>query len=109
MKLEYARTPVLEVAYESTGSIDAYPVVLLHGFPYDPRCFDEVVRMITAKGFRAVVPYLRGFGNTRFLSDDILRSGEQSAVGQDLVDLLDALRIGDALLAGFDWGLEPRA
>jgi len=104
MKLERARTPVLDVAYESTGSVDAYPVVLVHGFPYDPRCFDDVVRIITANGFRAIVPYLRGYGDTQFLSADTMRSGEQAAIGQDLVELLDALKIGDALLAGFDWG-----
>ena len=103
-RLQRARTSVLEVAYESTGSPDAHPVVLLHGFPYDPRSFDDVVRIITARGFRAIVPYLRGYGDTRFLSDDIMRSGEQAAVGQDLLELLDALGIEEAILAGFDWG-----
>ena len=103
-KLQRARTRVLEVAYESSGSSDAYPVVLLHGFPYDPRSFDDVVSIITTKGFRAIVPYLRGYGSTRFLSGDTMRSGEQAAVGQDTVELLNSLKIGDALLAGFDWG-----
>ena len=71
--------------------------MLLHGFPYDPRCFDDVVRIITAKGFRAIVPYLRGYGSTRFLSVDIMRSGQQAAIGQDLLELMDALKIRDAL------------
>lgn len=102
--MQRVRTPILEVAYESTGSADAYPIVLLHGFPYDPRCFDDVVRIITAKGFRAIVPYLRGYGSTRFLSADTMRSGQQGAIGQDLVELLDSLNIGEAVLAGFDWG-----
>lgn len=103
-QLQRTRTPVLEVAYESSGSADAYPVVLLHGFPYDPRSFDDVVSIIVANGYRAIVPYLRGYGSTRFLSVDSMRSGEQAAVGQDVVELLDSLKIGDALLAGFDWG-----
>ena len=103
-KLQHTRTSILDVAYETSGSSDAYPVVLLHGFPYDPRSFDNVVSIITTKGFRAIVPYLRGYGSTRFLSGDIMRSGEQAAVGQDIVDLLNSLKIGDALLAGFDWG-----
>jgi len=102
--MERVRTPILEVAYESTGSANASPVVLLHGFPYDPRCFDDVVRIITAKGFRAIVPYLRGYGSTRFLSVDTMRSGQQAAMGQDLLELMDSLKIRDAILAGFDWG-----
>jgi pimeloyl-ACP methyl ester carboxylesterase len=77
---------------------------LLHGFPYDPRSFDEVVRILTSKGYRAIVPYLRGYGSTRFLSAETMRSGEQAAVAQDVVDLLDALGIANAVLAGFDWG-----
>jgi pimeloyl-ACP methyl ester carboxylesterase len=78
--------------------------VLLHGYPYDVRAFDEVAPIINAAGFRTIVPYLRGYGLTRFLSADTLRSGEQAAIGQDLVELLDALQIKQAVLAGFDWG-----
>ena len=103
-QLERVRTSVLEVAYEHSGSPDAFPVVLLHGFPYDPRSFDGVVRIITARGFRAIVPYLRGYGSTRFLSSDTMRSGEQAAIGLDLLELLDALKVKQAVLAGFDWG-----
>ena len=99
-----ARTPVLDIAVEVGGAEGGPAVVLLHGFPYDPRSFDEVVPRLQAKGLRTVVPYLRGFGATTFRSADTMRSGEQAAIGQDLLDLLDALSIDRALLAGFDWG-----
>jgi pimeloyl-ACP methyl ester carboxylesterase len=102
--MQHVRTSVLDVAYEQAGASDARPVVLLHGFPYDPRAFDEVVPIITAAGFRTLVPYLRGYGGTRFLSPDTMRSGQQAAVGHDLLELLDALNVTDAVLAGFDWG-----
>jgi len=98
------RTEVLDVAYELSGPGDALPVLLLHGFPYDPRGFDEVVAIVNAAGFRTIVPYLRGYGGTRFLSGETLRSGEQAALGQDLKELLDALGIRKAVLAGYDWG-----
>ena len=103
-KLERIRTSSLEIAYEESGSPHSPPVVLLHGFPYDPRCFDDVVSIVTAAGLRAIVPYLRGYGGTRFLSPDTMRSGQQAAVGHDLRELLDALDLRDAVLAGFDWG-----
>jgi pimeloyl-ACP methyl ester carboxylesterase len=95
---------VLDVACEQSGPEGALPVLLLHGFPYDPRGFDEVVRIVNAAGFRTIVPYLRGYGGTRFLSAETLRSGEQAALGQDLKELLDALEITKAVLAGYDWG-----
>jgi pimeloyl-ACP methyl ester carboxylesterase len=98
------RTAVLDVACEASGVDDGVPVVLLHGFPYDPRAFDGVVARLNQAGFRTIVPYLRGYGATQFLADEIPRSGEQAALGQDLLELLDALRIGRAMLAGFDWG-----
>lgn len=98
------KTSVLDVAYEQSGPDDAPPVLLLHGFPYDPRSFDDVVAIVNAAGFRTVVPYLRGYGGTRFLSGETLRSGEQAALGQDLLELLDALHIEKAVLAGYDWG-----
>ena len=87
------RTPVLDVAYEASGPDDGLPVLLLHGFPYDVRSFDGVVALVNAAGFRTIVPWLRGYGGTQFLSADTLRSGEQAALGQDLLELLDALRI----------------
>ena len=102
--LERVRTSVLEIGYEQSGPHDAYPVVLLHGFPYDPRAFDDVALILNSAGFRTIVPYLRGYGDTRFLSPDTMRSGEQAALGQDLLEMLDALKVTDAILAGFDWG-----
>ena len=98
------RTAVLDVAYEQSGPDKAVPIVLLHGFPYDPRAFDGVVALLNQAGFRTIVPYLRGYGTTRLLAPDIPRSGEQAALGQDLLELLDALKIQRAVLAGFDWG-----
>ena len=98
------RTPVLEVALEQSGPASGFPVVLLHGFPYDPRCFDAVAAIIAAAGYRVLVPYLRGYGPTRFLSSQTLRSGEQAALGEDLKDLLDTLGIERAVLGGYDWG-----
>jgi pimeloyl-ACP methyl ester carboxylesterase len=95
---------VLDVAYEQSGPSDSLPVLLLHGFPYDPRGFDEVASIVNAAGFRTIVPYLRGYGGTRFLSAETLRSGEQAALGQDLLELLDALGIEKAVVAGYDWG-----
>ena len=102
--LKRVRTPTLEIAYEESGSVDGTPVLLMHGFPYDPRAYDAVVPPLVAAGCRAVVPYLRGYGSTRFLSPDTPRSGQQAALGKDLLDLLDALGIERAALAGYDWG-----
>jgi len=101
---KHIRTATLDVAYEESGSADGTPVVLLHGWPYDPRCYDEVVPPLVAAGCCVIVPYLRGFGATRFLSADTLRSGQQAALGNDLRELLDALAIERATLAGYDWG-----
>jgi pimeloyl-ACP methyl ester carboxylesterase len=101
---ERVRTATLEVAFEESGNADGTPVILLHGWPYDPRCYDEVVPPLAAAGCRVIVPYLRGFGPTRFLSADTPRSGQQAALGNDLRELMDALGISRALLAGYDWG-----
>ncbi|MET0879348.1 MAG: alpha/beta hydrolase, partial [Tardiphaga sp.] len=79
-------------------------VILLHGFPYDIRGYDDAVARLNAAGIRTIVPYLRGYGPTQFLSKDTLRSGQQAALGQDLLELMDALRIEKAVLAGYDWG-----
>ena len=103
-QLERVRTSLLDIAYEHAGPPAALPIVLMHGFPYDPRAFDEVVPIINAAGFRTIVPYLRGYGGTRFLAPDTMRSGGQAAVGHDLLETLDALKVTDAVLAGFDWG-----
>jgi pimeloyl-ACP methyl ester carboxylesterase len=100
----HVRTSVLDIAYEEGGPADSFPVVLLHGYPYDARAFDDVAPILNAAGFRTIAPYLRGYGPTRFLSPDTPRSGEQAAIGQDLLELLDALNIRQSVLAGFDWG-----
>lgn len=102
--LKSVRTPSLDIAYEDSGPEAGFPVLLLHGFPYDPRCYDEVVGPLTAGGYRAIVPYLRGYGATRFLSPSTPRSGQQAALAQDLLDLMDALDLARAALVGFDWG-----
>jgi pimeloyl-ACP methyl ester carboxylesterase len=94
----------LDIAYEASGPVDGLPVLLLHGFPYDVRSFDGVVARVNAAGFRTIVPWLRGYGSTQFLSGDTPRSGEQAALGQDLLELMDALRIQKAVLGGYDWG-----
>src|SRR5229473_5790484 len=104
MKSKRARTDVLEMAYEEHGPEDGAPVILLHGFPYDARTFDEVAAPLAADGCRVLVPYLRGYGPTRFLSDKTPRSGEQAALGHDLLQFMDALEITQASLMGYDWG-----
>ena len=102
--LKRVRTSTLEIAYEESGPETGVPILLLHGFPYDPRCYDEVAPPLAAAGHRVIVPYLRGYGPTRFLSDATPRSGQQAALGKDMLDLLDALDIPKAALVGFDWG-----
>ncbi len=98
------RTPVLNIAYESSGPTSGPPVILLHGFPYDPRACDEIAPRLANDGSRVLVPYLRGYGPTTFLSKETPRSGQQAALGKDLLDFMDALDIPTATLAGYDWG-----
>jgi pimeloyl-ACP methyl ester carboxylesterase len=95
---------LLSTAYAEAGPADGPPVILLHGWPYDIYSFVDVAPLLAAKGFRVIVPYLRGYGPTRFLSDKTFRNGQPSAVARDIVALMDALRIERAVLAGFDWG-----
>ncbi|MGB6534669.1 MAG: alpha/beta hydrolase [Xanthobacteraceae bacterium] len=97
-------TTTLDVAYEESGAANGTPLFLLHGWPYDPRCYDEVAPPLAAAGCRVIVPYLRGFGPTRFLSSETPRSGQQAALGNDLRELMDALAVERAVLAGYDWG-----
>ncbi len=94
----------LSVALHEAGPADGPPVFLMHGFPYDIHAYAEVVPLLAAQGCRVYVPYLRGFGATRFLSDATPRSGEQAALGNDLRELMDALQVSKAVLAGYDWG-----
>jgi pimeloyl-ACP methyl ester carboxylesterase len=95
---------VLNVGYVDAGSSEGPAVVLLHGWPYDIHSYADVVPLLTAAGRRVIVPHLRGYGTTRFLSDDTVRNGEQAALGADTVALMDALEIETAVVAGFDWG-----
>jgi len=95
---------VLDIGYVDAGSVDAPAVVLVHGWPYDIHSFAEVTPRLTEAGFRVIVPYLRGYGTTRFLSDATVRNGQQAALAVDVVALMDALRIDRAILGGFDWG-----
>lgn len=102
--LQFVDAGVLRIAFVDAGPRDGPPVVLMHGFPYDIHAYAEVLPRLVAAGCRVVVPFLRGFGATRFLSDATPRSGEQAALGADLLALLDALAIPRAVLAGYDWG-----
>ena len=102
--LERVRTKVLEIAYEESGPADGIPVLLMHGWPYDPRTYDDMLQPLVTAGCRTIVPYLRGFGPTRFLSADTPRSGQQAALGHDLKELMDTLGIDRAALVGYDWG-----
>ncbi|MFC8683142.1 alpha/beta fold hydrolase [Microbacterium ureisolvens] len=95
---------VLDVGYHDLGGPNDEPVVLLHGFPYDVRSFSEVAPLLVEAGFRVIVPYLRGHGPTRFSREDAPRSGQQAALGADLIALLDALELHEPILAGYDWG-----
>jgi len=94
----------LSVAYEESGNPNGVPVILMHGFPYDIRAYDEVASILSTGNCRIIVPYLRGFGPTRFLSDKTVRSGQQAALGNDLITLMDALAIQKAVVGGYDWG-----
>jgi pimeloyl-ACP methyl ester carboxylesterase len=95
---------VLNVGYAEAGPSDGRAVLLLHGWPYDIHAYDEVASLLAAEGYRAIIPYLRGYGTTRFRSDETLRNGQQSALAVDAIGLMDALDIDRAIVAGFDWG-----
>ena len=95
---------VLNVGYAEAGPADGPAVILLHGWPYDIHSFDDVAPLLAASGYRIIVPYLRGYGPTRFLSSETFRNGQPSAIALDIIALMDALKVGKAILAGFDWG-----
>ena len=95
---------VLNVGYVDAGPPDGPTVVLLHGWPYDIHAYAEVTPLLAQAGYRSIVPYLRGFGSTRFISDESPRNGEQAALALDVIALMDALEIERAVVAGFDWG-----
>ena len=94
----------LNVSYAEAGPADGPAIILLHGWPYDIHTYVDVAPLLAASGYRAIVPYLRGHGATRFLSDEVVRNGQQSAIAVDTVALMDALNIDKAVLAGCDWG-----
>ncbi len=102
--IRQVRTSVLDIGYYEAGPRSGKPVLLLHGYPYDIHSFAEVAQLLAVQGCRVIVPHLRGHGSTRFLSDTAPRSGQQAAIGQDVIDLMDALDIPQAVLAGYDWG-----
>jgi len=102
--LKQVKAGSLNVGYAEAGPADGPPVILLHGWPYDIYSFVDVAPALASAGFRVIVPYLRGYGTTRFLSNDTVRNGEPAAVAQDTIAMMDALKIDKAVLAGFDWG-----
>jgi len=102
--VDFIQTPVLNIGYGDFGDRSGFPVMLLHGFPYDVRSWDGVVPDLVAAGYRVLTPYIRGYGPTTFLDDGAPRMAEQAAIAQDVVDFAEALGIGRFALAGFDWG-----
>ena len=97
-------TPVLNIGYEETGNAQGFPIILLHGFPDDAHAWDEVAPPLAKAGYRVLVPYLRGYGPTRFRDTSTPRMAEQAAIGQDLIDFADALQLPRFAVAGYDWG-----
>lgn len=95
---------VLSVGYAEEGPADGPPVMLLHGWPYDIHTYSDVAPLLAAKGYRVIIPFLRGYGKTRFLSDKTLRNGQPSAIALDIIALMDALKIKQAVVGGCDWG-----
>jgi pimeloyl-ACP methyl ester carboxylesterase len=102
--LRFLNAGAVNIAFFEAGPEDGPPVFLMHGFPYDIHAYSEVASILVTQGCRVYVPYLRGFGPTRFLNDTTPRSGEQAALGADLLALMDALGVSEAVLAGYDWG-----
>ncbi|WP_151483161.1 alpha/beta fold hydrolase [Streptomyces albicerus] len=103
--VRHTRTDVLDIAYHDVGPAHGTPVILLHGWPFSPvGSYAEVAPVLARRGYRCYIPYLRGHGETRFLREDTLRSGEQAALGADLIAFMDAVRLPRALFAGYDWG-----
>ncbi|POA64141.1 alpha/beta fold hydrolase [Pseudomonas sp. GW531-T4] len=102
--LKHVNAGLLDVAYAETGPADGPVVILLHGWPYDIHSYDEVAPLLAAKGYRVLMPYARGYGDTRFLSAKTLRNGQPAALASDVIDFMDALKIKQAVLGGYDWG-----
>ena len=102
--LKQVKAGVLDVAYAEAGPPNGLPVILLHGWPYDIHAFEKVAPIVAAQGHRVIIPYLRGFGRTRFLSAETMRNGQPAALASDVIELMDALSIERAVIGGFDWG-----
>lgn len=107
--LKQINAGVLNVGYAEEGPTDGGTVILLHGWPYDIHSFSQVAPLLSSKGFRVIIPYLRGYGTTSFLSDKTIRNGQQSALAVDVIALMDALQIKKAIIGGFDWGARTAA
>lgn len=102
--IRHVKAGVLSIGYSDTGPANGTAVILLHGWPYDIHTYNDVSKILAAKGYRVIVPYLRGFGETRFLSENTLRNGQQSAFALDVIELMNALEIESAIIGGCDWG-----
>jgi pimeloyl-ACP methyl ester carboxylesterase len=102
--IKQIKAGVLNIGYAEAGPANGQPVILLHGWPYDIHSYTEVSALLAAKGYRVLVPYLRGYGSTRFLDARAQRNGQQSALAVDVIDFMNALKIDKAILGGFDWG-----
>lgn len=102
--LKHINAGDLCIAYEESGNVDGTTIILMHGFPYDIRTYDEVTKHLSTENCRVIVPYLRGYGPTKFLSADTIRSGQQAALANDLIALMDALSVQKAIVGGYDWG-----
>jgi pimeloyl-ACP methyl ester carboxylesterase len=103
-ELKQINAGVLNIGYAETGPANDTVVILLHGWPYDIHSYEDVAALLAAKGYRVIVPHLRGHGTTRFLSGETFRNGQQAVVALDIIALMDALKIKNAILGGFDWG-----
>jgi pimeloyl-ACP methyl ester carboxylesterase len=102
--LKHVKAGLLDVAYAEVGPADGQVVILLHGWPYDIDSYANVAPLLAAKGYRVLIPYARGYGDTRFLSETTVRNGEPAALAQDVIDFMDAMKIKQAVLGGYDWG-----
>jgi len=102
--IKQIKAGVLDIGYAEAGPANGAPVILLHGWPYDIYSYAEVSNLLAAKGYRVLIPYLRGYGSTRFLSAETPRNGQQSALAADVLAFMDALKIKTAVIGGFDWG-----
>lgn len=103
-QIKQIKAGVLDIGYAEAGPANGAPVILLHGWPYDIYSYSEVSALLAAKGYRVLMPYLRGYGSTRFLSAETPRNGQQSALAADVIAFMDALKIDKAVIGGFDWG-----